>query len=120
MKKSPRTGATESLQRHRKASARVKVETPAGHTNGQRLVLGKYIVADERICHGKPTYKGTRIMVWQILQALARGESIEELVRAWDGRVSRAAILETIRLAGGALLDSHGRLNRCRGGQLAA
>jgi uncharacterized protein (DUF433 family) len=59
-------------------------------------------------------------MVWQILQALARGETIDELVRAWDGRVSRAAILETIRLAGGALLDSHGRLNRSLDGQLAA
>ena len=114
------TPKTRSPARRRAASAKANTETLAGHMNGQRLVLGKYIVADDRICHGKPTYKGTRIMVWQILEALARGESIEELVRAWDGRVSRAAILETIRLAGGALLDSHGRLNRFRAGQLAA
>jgi uncharacterized protein (DUF433 family) len=120
MKKTSKPAAMESLQRRGKASARGNAETLAGRTNGQRLVLGKYIVADDRICHGKPTYKGTRIMVWQILQALARGESIDELVRAWDGRVSRAAILETIGLAGGALLDSHGRLNRYRPGQLAA
>jgi uncharacterized protein (DUF433 family) len=111
MKKTRKTG---------KASAKENADSLADSGNGQRLVLGKYIVADDRICHGKPTYKGTRIMVWQILQALARGESIDELVRAWDGQISRGAILETIRLAGGALLDSHGRLNRYRGGQLAA
>lgn len=96
------------------------LQSGVSHIDGQRITLGKYIVADDRICHGKPTYKGTRIMVWQILQALSRGESIDELVNAWDGRVSRAAILETIRLAGGALLDSHGRLNRYLGGRLAA
>ena len=29
--------------------------------------LGKYIVADPRICHGKPTFNGSRVMVWQVL-----------------------------------------------------
>lgn len=77
-------------------------------------------MADPLICHGKPTYKGTRIMVWQILQDLARGESVNEVVKAWGGRVSVAAVRETIRLAGGALLDSDGRLNRSLNGQLAA
>ena len=92
----------------------------ANGAGGQRIELGEPIVADPLICHGKPTYKGTRIMVWQILQDLARGESVREVVRAWGGRVSEAAILETIRLASGALLDEHGRLNRNLNGQLAA
>jgi len=86
----------------------------------RRVELGEYIVADPLICHGKPTYKGTRIMVWQILQDLAGGESVEELVTAWGGQVSRPAILETIRLASGALLDAQGRLNRLVNGLLAA
>jgi len=84
----------------------------ASEALAQRLELGEYVVADPLICHGKPTYKGTRIMVWQILEDLARGESVDEIVTAWDGRVSKAAVLETIRLAGGAFLDDHGRLNR--------
>ena len=88
--------------------------------NGQRIELGKYVVADPLICHGKPTYKGTRIMVWQILEALAHGESVEQLVKAWGGRVSKAAVLETIRLATGSLLDKQGRLNRRLNGQMAA
>ena len=86
----------------------------------ERIELGQCIVADPLICHGKPTYKGTRIMVWQILEDLARGESIDQIVQAWGGRVARAAILETIQLARGAFLDRRGRLQRRFNGQLAA
>jgi len=75
-----------------------------------RLELGRYIVADPEICHGKPTFKGTRIMVWQVLDALGRGESVEEIVQAWEGKVTKGAIAETIRLAREALLDDEGRL----------
>src|SRR2546422_8212304 len=49
----------------------------------QSVELGEHIVADPEICHGKPAFKGTRIMVWQVLDALARGESSEEIVAAW-------------------------------------
>ena len=78
----------------------------------ERVELGKYIIADPQICHGKPTFKGTRVMVWQVLDALARGESWDEIVAAWDGRITRGAIAETIRLARTSLLDKHGRLAR--------
>jgi len=86
----------------------------------QRIELGRFIVADPKICHGKPTYKGTRIMVWQILEALADGESVAQLVKGWGGRVSREAILETIRLAGASLLNGQGRLRHRRVTRLAA
>ena len=76
----------------------------------ERLELGRFIVADPAICHGKPTYKGTRIMVWQVLEDLGHGESVNKLVKAWGGRVSRQAILETIRLSKNALLNNQGRL----------
>jgi uncharacterized protein (DUF433 family) len=107
-------------QRHRKAASNSAVGTRVNGALNKRVGLGRHIVADPLVCHGKPTYRGTRIMVWQILEDLARGESVDELVTAWGGRVSRAAILETIRLAGGALLDARGRLNRQFHGQLAA
>jgi uncharacterized protein (DUF433 family) len=76
----------------------------------QRIELGEFIVADPAICHGKPTYKGTRIMVWQVLAMLERGESWEYIRQAWPGRVSDDAIAETIRLARSSLLDEHRRL----------
>jgi uncharacterized protein (DUF433 family) len=88
--------------------------------SGQRIELCEYIVADPLICHGKLTYKGTRIMVWQILEALARGESVNELEKAWGSRVPKAAILETIRLATSSFLDADGRLAHRSNGRVAA
>ncbi|HEY4525232.1 MAG TPA: DUF433 domain-containing protein [Candidatus Paceibacterota bacterium] len=49
----------------------------------QRITINEYIVADPEICHGKPTFKGTRIMVWQVLEMLAGGESIESIKKAF-------------------------------------
>ena len=76
----------------------------------RRLELGEHIVADPEICHGKPTFKGTRIMVWQILDELAHGMTPDEIVKAWRGRVSRAGIAECVQVARRSLLDSDGRL----------
>ena len=78
--------------------------------NARRLEFGEHIVADPLICHGKPTFKGTRIMVWQILDELAPGMSPTEIVKAWNGRTTRRAIAESVSLARRSLLDSHGRL----------
>lgn len=69
------------------------------HGEGGRIELGHYIVADPLICHGKPTFKGMRIMVWEILDELEHGMTHDEIVKAWGGRVSKAAVLETIALA---------------------
>ena len=43
-------------------------------------LLGRYIVADPEICHGKPTFRGTRIMVWQVLEMVAEGKAWETIV----------------------------------------
>ena len=91
----------------------------ASQRNRQRIELGEHVVADPLICHGKPTYKGTRIMVWQVLDELEHGMSLDEIVKAWGGRVSKEAILETIALARGALLDARGRLACSHNGRLA-
>jgi len=39
----------------------------------QPVALGAYIVADPKVCHGKPTFKGTRVMVFQVLEQVASG-----------------------------------------------
>jgi uncharacterized protein (DUF433 family) len=67
--------------------------------------LGKYIVADPNICHGKPTFKGSRVMVWQVLRAVERGESWDEICAAWRGSVTREAIEEALHLAGNVLME---------------
>lgn len=45
-----------------------------------RIKINEYIVADSEICHGKPTFKGTRIMVWQVLEMLEGGMSTREIL----------------------------------------
>lgn len=49
----------------------------------QKIVLNKHIVADSTICHGKPTFKGTRIMVWQVLEMLATGGQTKQILKAF-------------------------------------
>jgi uncharacterized protein (DUF433 family) len=65
----------------------------------RRKTLGRYIVADPEICHGKPTFIGSRVMVWQVLEAVARGEPWDEIVAHWPGSVSKEAIAEALELA---------------------
>ena len=65
----------------------------------RRVELGKYIVADPEICHGQPTFKGTRIMVWIVLDQIKRGITWKEIVGEWDGKVLEEAIAETIAIA---------------------
>jgi len=64
------------------------------------LKLGEYIVIDPGICHGKPTFIGTRIMVEQVLDMVAEGTVWEQIIAEYDGAISREAIAEALRLAG--------------------
>ncbi|MBI4840110.1 MAG: DUF433 domain-containing protein [candidate division NC10 bacterium] len=41
------------------------------------------ISIDPNVCHGKPCIKGTRIMVWLIVDYLANGDSVEEVLAAY-------------------------------------
>ena len=48
-----------------------------------RIDINEHIVADSEICHGKPAFKNTRIMVWQILEMLQDGASFKEITKAF-------------------------------------
>jgi uncharacterized protein (DUF433 family) len=65
----------------------------------RRKNLGRHIVADPDICHGKPTFAGTRIMVAQVLKQVARGMPWDDIQAEWCGAVSKEAIAEAIELA---------------------
>ena len=69
--------------------------------NGQRtrVELGRHIVADSGICGGQPTFKGTRIMVWIVLEQLERGLTWKQVSWEWDGKVGDEAIAEAIAIA---------------------
>ncbi|MCK5723138.1 MAG: DUF433 domain-containing protein [Gammaproteobacteria bacterium] len=59
--------------------------------------LGRYIVADPAICHGKPTFRGTRILIVDVLKQVASGMVWEAIIE--DGRyaLTRDAIAEAVR-----------------------
>jgi uncharacterized protein (DUF433 family) len=68
------------------------------------LPLGKYVVSAPGVCRGRPTFKYTRIEVAGVLEWLSAGNSLEELLAGYKGRVSREAIQEAATLAGKALV----------------
>ena len=41
--------------------------------------IENYITIDPHVCHGKPCFKGTRIMVYLVLNLLEAGVSPEEI-----------------------------------------
>src|SRR5437016_3359618 len=89
---------------------------PSENGKTPRIELGKYIVADPDICHGKPTFKGTRIMVWQIIDDVAAGRSWDFICNSrWRGKIPLAAIAEAVVLAKTAWLEQPHRSPRRRG-----
>jgi len=93
----------------------------------KRVELGEYIVADPKICHGKATFKGTRIMVHQVLEQISYGTPWERIVWSWRGKVPMPAITEAVQLASELFKyqlsltpNAHRRREHLRGRNLAA
>ena len=76
----------------------------------KRIEINKYIVADPEICHGKPTFKGTRIMVWQILQMLAQGEN-EKSIRQAFPRLNSSHIKAALEYASSITQENYVVIN---------
>ena len=70
----------------------------------KRKPVGRYIVTDKRVCHGQPVFRGTRVLVADILDQVASGMAWDAIVEEWRGKVSHEAIAEAIRLAREALI----------------
>ena len=73
--------------------------------NGKARFVGRYVVTDPDICHGKPTFRGTRIMVVHVLEQVAEGMSWEVIIQEWRGSISKEAIAEAVRLSTQAFLE---------------
>ena len=58
----------------------------------------KWIVVDPRVCHGKPVFRGTRILVSDVLEMLAEGMSIDEVLEEYP-QLKREMILEALGMA---------------------
>ena len=71
-------------------------------TNTQ--VMGRFIVTDPEISHGKPTFRGTRVLVSDVLEQIASGMAWETIIEEWNNSVTKEAIQEAIQLASQAFI----------------
>lgn len=74
------------------------------NTTTEAKLLGRYIVADPDICHGKPTFRGTRIFVSDVLEMVAEGMVWENIIEQWHGNITKEAIAEAVKLSSEAFL----------------
>ncbi|HKP51787.1 MAG TPA: DUF433 domain-containing protein [Chloroflexia bacterium] len=70
-----------------------------------RQILGRYIVADSKVCHGQLTFSGTRILVEDVLYMVAKGMDWKEIVRQWHNKITEEGIAEAVNLSRQAFLD---------------
>jgi uncharacterized protein (DUF433 family) len=63
------------------------------------------LIVDSRICHGQPTFRGTRILVKDVLEQVAQGMAWKSIEKHWRGAVGPAAISEAVRLAHEAFFE---------------
>jgi uncharacterized protein (DUF433 family) len=68
-----------------------------------KRMIGRFVVADPAICHGQPTFRGTRVLVDDVPEQVAAGIAWETIVEEFRGNVSSEAIAEAVRLATQAL-----------------
>jgi len=71
----------------------------------KQKLIGRYIVSDPEICHGQPTFRGTRILVADVLEQVAEGMAWETIIEEWRGSITHEAVAEAIALARQAFLE---------------
>ena len=65
-----------------------------------------YIITDPKICHGKPTFKGTRIMIWQILEMLSLGSNLSEIQKAFP-KITAKQVKASLKYAASLTKGNH-------------
>ena len=75
----------------------------------KRKLIGRYVVSDPKVCHGQPTFRGTRILVADVLEQVAGGMAWDAIIEEWRGGITRAAIAEAVRLASEAFAEHAGQ-----------
>ena len=65
----------------------------------ERVEYGEYIVSDPEVCHGKLTFKGTRLFVEDVLHMISKNMDWDEIVRQLHGSITKEAIAEAVDLA---------------------
>mgnify|MGYP005851633335 CR=1 FL=1 len=70
----------------------------------RKVEISNYLVIDPGICHGQMTFKGTRVPVDTVLTFLAKGYSVDQLLRSWP-ELTRLAVEQVAELNYGEVFD---------------
>ena len=69
-----------------------------------KQLIGRHIIVDPKVCHGQPTFRGTRILVSDVLEQVGSGMAWESIVEDWHNKITQEGIKEAVDLASQALL----------------
>lgn len=58
-----------------------------------------YISVDPQICHGQPCFKGTRIMVYLVLELLEAGVDEDEIIKSYYRKLTKRHIQAALHYA---------------------
>ena len=58
-----------------------------------------YITINPHVCHGQPCFKGTRIMVYLVLELLEAGETPEQILKSYPSLGSTDSIKAALHFA---------------------
>jgi len=78
----------------------------------QYYPLSDNVVRAIGVCGEQPTFKYTRIEITGTLERIASGESVDDIIKGYRGRVSHAAILEAMMLVTNQFLKTLPALER--------
>lgn len=59
----------------------------------------KHIVVDPKICHGQPCFKGTRIMVYLVLELLEAGVPAQKIIKDYYPRLTKQSVQAALHYA---------------------
>jgi len=63
-----------------------------------RVEIGRYLATDTRVCGGRLIFRGTRILVADVLELLESGYSADAAARQYPGVLDSRAVREAVSL----------------------
>ena len=63
-----------------------------------RIEIGKHLAADTRVCRGRLIFRGSRILVSDVLDLTRAGYTPEEVAQQYRGIISPEAVCEAVSL----------------------
>jgi uncharacterized protein (DUF433 family) len=62
------------------------------------VALGRHVVRAIGVCGGEPVFKYTRIDILRVLGRLAAGETVDQLIEDYEGRITKEGIIEAAKI----------------------